>query len=158
MKQNTIVAALIAAVVAGGLGFVGGMQYQKTQTPARVAGQFPGGQNGQPRNFQGGNGGTGNGAARTGGGNFGQPVSGEITSVDGQTITVKAQDGGSKIVVLSESTTINKTSEGSSADLADGTQVMVIGTENSDGSVTAQNISIGGGMNRMMIGEPSPNP
>jgi len=58
------------------------------------------------------------------------------------TITVKLPDGSSKIILLSEKTSINKASEGSVADLVVGEKVAVFGTTNTDGSVTAQNIQI----------------
>ena len=57
-------------------------------------------------------------------------------------MTVKLQDGGSKIVILTDSTAINKSAEGSREDLKIGGKVGVFGTENSDGSVTAQNIQL----------------
>ena len=69
-------------------------------------------------------------------------------------LDVKMQDGSTKIVILSEQTSINKASEGSKEDLKTGEQVTAFGTENSDGSVTAQNISIGG-MLRVFQGEQS---
>jgi hypothetical protein len=73
-----------------------------------------------------------------------QPISGEITAQDDKSLTVKTQDGSSKIVILSETTKVNKTSEGSKSDLKTGEQVMIIGTSNSDGSFNAQTVSIGG--------------
>jgi hypothetical protein len=74
------------------------------------------------------------------------PVSGEIISQDDTSITVKLQDGSSKIVILSGNTNINKSSEGSKSDLKTGERVTAFGTTNSDGSITAQNVSIGGNM------------
>lgn len=53
-------------------------------------------------------------------------------------------DGSSKIVFISESTAINKSTAGTKADLTTGEQITVFGTQNQDGSVTARNISIGG--------------
>ncbi|MCD8485007.1 DUF5666 domain-containing protein [Candidatus Woesebacteria bacterium] len=141
--KNNMMMVVVVAIVAGGAGFFGGMQYQKANAiPTRSAGmngQFQPPTNGQarPEGFAGGRNGTGSG------GGF-RPVSGEVLSVDGETITVKTQEGDSKIVVYSGSTNINKTSEGSSSDLTVGENVMVIGTEDSNGTVTAQTISIGG--------------
>ncbi|OIO07392.1 hypothetical protein CO115_00755 [Candidatus Falkowbacteria bacterium CG_4_9_14_3_um_filter_36_9] len=52
------------------------------------------------------------------------------------------RDGGSKIVFLSDSTSIGKTTDGTVADLEAGKQVTINGKDNSDGSVTAQSIQI----------------
>jgi len=141
MKNNAIVITIIALLVGGAGGFFGGIQYQKSK-----GGSFPQGQlgNGQarPSGIPTRNGGSG-------------PISGEIISVEDNSITIKTQDGSSKIVIYSDSTTVNKTSEGSAADLNTGDQAMVIGTEATDGTVTAQTISIGGNNFQGMPGEPT---
>ena len=54
-------------------------------------------------------------------------------------------DGSSKIVNLTSQTTISKTTTGSATDLKSGETVTAIGTTNSDGSVTAQNVLVGNG-------------
>ncbi len=133
MTKNSLVITIVAAVIVGALGFYGGIQYQKSQR-----GSFPGGAQGFPN---------GNGQqTRTGNSLGSRPISGEITSLDENTLTIQTQDGSSKIVIYSTSTTINKTSEGSAADLEIGGQVMIIGSESTDGTVTAQTISLGGEM------------
>lgn len=141
VKKNKGAITLVAAIViALGVGFFGGMQYQKNQ---RLAGFGNMQQNG---NLPNGNT-QQNGSGRTdtrGNGNGNQPVSGEITAVDSGSITVKTQDGGSKIVIISDSTKVNVASEGSISDLKTGDTVMVIGTTATDGTVTAQGISVGG--------------
>ena len=76
--------------------------------------------------------------ARNGGGQ----IIGTILSSDPTTMTVKLTDGSSKIVILSNTTAIEKTSAGSSTDLAVGTRVGVFGSTNTDGSVTAMNVQI----------------
>lgn len=135
VKKNKGVVVMIAvAIITAGLGFYGGVQYQKTKkiTPTGMRAGLPNG-SGMPTTGK-------TGTTRTGGN---QPVSGEITSVDGGTITVKTQDGGSKIVVLSGSTKINLATEGSTSDLKKGDTVMVIGTTGTDGTITATTVSIG---------------
>jgi hypothetical protein len=125
------------------------MQYQKSQV-SQVAGAN--GARGQFfqrfGNGQGGAGRFGNGANR--------PVIGQVVSVDSTGITVKMQDGSTKIVVLSGSTMINKTAAATKNDLTTGTSVAVFGTTNSDGSVTAQNVSINPQMMRRPSTSPSP--
>jgi hypothetical protein len=134
--NKLIVPVVIAAIVFGGVGFFGGMQYQKSQTP--VAGA---------RNFAGGNfSGTGaSGATRRAGQNGGF-VSGQIISEDSQSITIKITSGTSagstKIVLYSPATQIAKQTSGTAADLAVGSTVMVTGSTNSDGSISAQSISL----------------
>lgn len=130
MKNSNIIIIVILVVIVGTAGFFGGMKYQQSKQPTF------------PRQFGNGQGpaGTGNGQNRNriGGGQ----VMGDITSADDKSITVKLQDGSSKIVLFSETTTINKAAEGSKSDLKIGERVAVFGTTNSDGSVTAQNIQL----------------
>ena len=139
MKNKHILITVVIAVVVGAAAFYGGMQYQKSQRNTffttnggammRGQGGFGNRQFGQGRNFT--------------------PVAGEITESDDKSITVKMPDGSSKIVVLSDSTVINKSSTGTKSDLKTGEKVAVFGSTNSDGSVTAQNIQLNPQM-RMM--------
>lgn len=143
MAKNSFITIIVIAVVVGALGFFGGMQYQKSKGGSFAPGRF---QNGLNRP---------SGTQARGGFQGGRPVSGEIVSIEENTITVKTQDGSSKIVIYSDSTKVNKTSEGSKEDLKTGEQIMVIGTEGTDGIVTAQSISIGGNILRgMPSGQP----
>ena len=138
MKNKQILTTIIVALVVGGASFYGGMRYQQMRR-GNFAGQFA-----QGGNFRGAN---GTGAPRGNGGGF-MPVNGEIISSDDKTMTVKLQDGSSKIVILSDSTNINKAESGSKTDLTAGTKVLVFGQTNSDGSVTAQSVQLNpmGGM------------
>jgi hypothetical protein len=63
--------------------------------------------------------------------------------MDDSSITVKTTDGSSKIVLLSDSTTINQSVAAAKTDLAVGTQVKVDGaTDTNTGSVTGDRIEI----------------
>lgn len=133
-NKGILIIALVAVVCLAG-GFFGGMQYQKSRVgggPTDMAGgRFTPGAGGSAVPGMSAN-------ARGGAGG----VSGEITAADDSSITVKTSDGSSKIVYISGSTTISKSTTGSKSDLSDGTQVMVVGSSNSDGSVAATNISV----------------
>lgn len=152
MKRSVaIVLAVVVGVVALAAGLFVGMSYGKGHptvktamktvsnlTPEQMAqlgtsgGGFPGG------GFPGGAGGGGNGNGR---GGF---TAGSIVSNDGSTITIKMNDGSTKFVLYSGSTTIRKSAEGTSADLVAGENVVVTGSVNSDGSITATQIQLGG--------------
>jgi hypothetical protein len=140
MKNKSLLITIIVAIVFGAGGFFGGMHYQKSQpvTFGSVANS-----EGKPAMMFKGGGGSG---VQTMGV---EPVSGEIISQDDNSITVKMEDGSSKIVILSDATKINKTSEGTSSDLKTGEKVTAFGSANSDGSITAQTVSLGNAMIRM---------
>ena len=127
--KNSIVIIIIAALIAGAGGFFAGMKYQQSKTAnfrSQMRGQFNQGQ-------------------RLEGMTGFRPVSGKIISRDDSSITVEMSDGSSKIVLISESSTVNKTQETTIEDLVEGENVVIFGQENSDGSVTASNIQIGAG-------------
>lgn len=132
MKQDAMVITIVVGVIAAGAGFFGGIKYQQMQvTSLRGNGNFV---------FRGGPAGAG---ARNGqGGNRGGGVIGDIISADDKSITVKLQDGSSKIVIVSGTTSINQATQATKADLKVGERVAAFGTTNPDGSTTAQNIQI----------------
>lgn len=137
--MNKLIAIVIAtAVVVGGGAFYGGMKYAQStrQNFARrnLGGQELGANAGA--GFRGGAGGSQRGG---GAGGF---TAWEIIAKDDKSITVKLQDGGSKIVFLSDSTEITKSAAGALSDLEIGKNISVNGTANSDGSVTAQTIQL----------------
>jgi hypothetical protein len=146
--KNPIIITVIVASITAGAGFFGGMQYQKSKTPA-FSGRIGNSQFGSSQGLNRGMG-SGNGQMRNG---F-RPVSGEISAVDDRSITVKMDDGSSKIVILSEKTEINKADTATKAELTTGTRVAVFGTQNSDGSVTASNIQL----NPRQFAGPTPTP
>lgn len=136
MKNKLTAGVLATAVVAGGTGFFGGMKYQQSKLP-NFAQRFGGNRNdlsARPENL------SDNQSDRRFGG-F-RPISGTITSQDENSVTIELNDGGSKIIILGDSTTISTTRKGSKDDLAVGNEVAVFGTENDDGSLTAANIQL----------------
>lgn len=141
MKKILLV-TIVTAVVFGGAGFYGGLKYGQSRTvfnrPAGNFGNLTAGQRQQI--FQSG-GGAGSGiTGLRGGQNGGGFVTGEIIAKDDEGITVKIRDGGSKIVLFSNSTKIEKTVDGTGNDLTVGQSVTVSGQTNQDGSLTAQSI------------------
>lgn len=141
MNNKFIISLIICIITAGGLGFYGGMVYGKQQTAPQLG---AGGRGGNGGTFAAGQGRTGVGRFGGPGGNGGAGgfSNGEIVSKDADSLTLKLMDGGSKIILMSSSTHIGKMTDGSANDLLAGTNVMVTGTTNTDGSITASNIQI----------------
>lgn len=133
MKQNQLlltITILLLLVIVGGGSFFAGTKYQQSKVP----------------NFAAMRGQLNNGAARlTGNGNRfggGRQVIGEIISSTDTSLTVRLADGSSKIILLSDKTTVVTTRASTLTDLIVGEKVGVFGSENTDGSVSAQNIQL----------------
>ena len=131
MKNKIVVAVLVALIAGGAGGFFAGQKYAQKKGMAARGQAF--------QQFRGQGGPAGAVVGRRDNGGF---VSGEILSRDDKSVTVKLVDGGSKIVFLSGSATISKSTEGTVSDLEVGKQIMVNCSVGSDGSVTAQSIQI----------------
>jgi hypothetical protein len=146
MTKNTIISLIAVAIIFGGGGFYGGMKYGQnkgTFSAQNIQNMTPE-QRQQMFASRGGNTASSGGnrmfvANGTGGGGM---TSGEIISKDDKSVTVKLTDGGSKIVLLSGSTSINKAAQGTPEDLTVGQQITAMSSSNSDGSVTANTIQI----------------
>ena len=130
-SKNSLIITIVVAIVCLGAGFFAGMKYQESKLP-----QFA---RNLPNDFQGRMDRSGQ---RTGATGF-RPVIGEIISIDDKSITVKLSDDSSKIILITDSSEINKTESSSFNDLKEGENITAFGQENSDGSITAQNIQIG---------------
>jgi uncharacterized protein YneF (UPF0154 family) len=131
MKKNLIL-ILIALIIVGVGGFFGGMKYGQSQalknlTPEKMREIFQ--QRGEAVQAL---------RVRTGQ-NF---LSGQVISKDEKSLTIKLADGSTKIVFLSQSTQISKATEGSIEDIEIGKEILVTGTQNEDGSLTARTIQI----------------
>jgi len=131
MKKNISI-LIIAILVAGGAGFFGGMQYQKQATPKVASGSAV-----NRGSFSGARTGSRTGAAGAG---F---SSGQILSKSDNSLTIKLATGGSQIVFLAPSSQIMQSSTTTIANLNVGENVMITGTTNSDGTVTAKTVQVG---------------
>jgi hypothetical protein len=146
-NSKTIFVTIAIAVLVGAGAFFAGMKYQQSKQPSF-------GRNGNfTANGQGANGQT-RGGGRMGGGQ----VMGDILSADATSITVKLQDGSSKIVLFNDKTTVNKATEATTADLKTGEKVAVFGQTNTDGSVTATNIQLNPILRGQATGSGTPRP
>lgn len=151
-KQNAVIGMVVVLILISGA-FYGGMQYGLKSVADKAKAQFVqggrnfGGANGNSQRLagganqnQGGNiGGQNMRGGADGGGGF---ITGQITSKDDTSITIKTNDGGSRIVFFSEKTGVDKSVSGASSDLSVGQQIMINGKTNADGSVVAQAIQI----------------
>ena len=144
MKSNQIISIIVLLIVFSAASFFVGIKYQQKKTPTFFADRPA--LNGQAIGQGMGRNATNNtidGVAKNRGQTpgFRQTV-GEITSVDDKSITVKLTDGSSKIVLLSDSTTISQSTSASKSDLKVGIKIMINGDTNIDGSITSRNIEL----------------
>lgn len=142
MKNNKIlIPVIITIIIAGGVGFFAGKHVSANSQPTN-SGQNRLGQMGM----------FGGGMRRAGGG--GGLITGSILSMDDKSITVQDRNGGSKIVFFNDSTQVMKSVDGTKADLIAGKSVVVSGTTNQDGSITAQSIQL----RTMPLAQPTTSP
>ncbi len=143
MQKNIGIVAVVAIVAFGGGVFYGkystgttladlkNMSNQDRRTALSDAGiNFGGGMNG------------GNGRRSNVGASGDQFISGEVLSIDAKSITLKLQDGGSKIIYTSADTKISKSVPGASNDIKQQMQIVISGSANESGDVTAKTIQI----------------
>ena len=141
--MNSLIAGLVAVIGALG-GFYFGAKYGQGHPPSSstattVASTTTANQSAGAG--AGANGGGGGGAAAL----FGSAASGQITAVNGNTITVHDRQSNKDIKVNIAAARITKTDQGTASDLTTNTAVTVVGQTGADGTVSAQLITIGGG-------------
>lgn len=142
-NKISLILAIVIVLVVGAVSFLGGIKYQQGKIAKNFPKQFDnsafsGGNRNQadrPGNATGQN---GVGQRRMGN----NQSFGEITSVDDKSITIKTSDGSSRIILLSNTTTISKSTEATKTDLKVGEKVVVFGTPNNDGSISGTNIEL----------------
>ncbi len=139
-KTWRILLAVVLVVAACGGGFWAGTQYEANrirQNPAALF-QRDGAMPAEPyadRTAPVGNAPSQGGRPDGAGGTMGT-----VASVEGNVVTITKQDGSSVRVQTAESTLIEKSMTVTLAELTVGEQVIVSGTTNEDGSITARSI------------------
>jgi hypothetical protein len=150
--NNLTVSLIVVIGILGGFYF--GAKYGQGHPPATNAAAAVA----TPRT---GNGGGGAGAFGGGFGGGGAALTaaatGPITAVNGTTITVRDRATGKDVKIDVSNARITRTVQGTTSDLATSQNVTVIGQTGSDGSVTAQAVTVGGAGGRGG-GQPSPSP
>lgn len=138
MQNKKIIASVVVCLAIASLSFWGGMKYGQTKnsSPSFSNRQGSFNQNGFNQNT---NSKMGQGMRNGTGGGF---TSGEIISKDDKSMTIKLRDGGSKIIFFTDSTKVEKTVDGVTSDISVGKQVMITGTTNPDGSVSATSVQM----------------
>jgi hypothetical protein len=145
--MKTVITGVLCAVLAGALGFWGGVTYQKNQTPSLAgatargnfqppAGFVPGQMQGGP-NAQGGTGNAQDNARRFAGG----VATGTVLAADSKSITLKIASGGSKTVYLSADTQISQQETLTASQINVGDNVAAVG-ESTSGGITARSVQI----------------
>ncbi len=139
---------LVLAVILIGASFFAGTKYAESRSPAgnRFAAGQPGGAGrgafGAAPGAGGQAGAAGRNMFRGAGGAGGNMTAGEVSKIENGMLTLKTADGGSRLIVMSSSTKVMQMSEINLDALKATTPVMIMGTANSDGSVTAATIQI----------------
>ena len=138
---------LIGAVLLAG-GFVGGIAVGKhNSSSSSSSGSNTAATGNRTRGGYGGYGGFGQNGGATGGtggtGVRGGAVTGTVSAVSGTTITITESTGKSVTVDTSPQTTVTIGKTGTVADLTAGSQVTVLGTPDSSGTITARSVVSG---------------
>lgn len=141
MTKELITKHIVAIILIAGVSGYGGYYYGSKKVASSGQGSFARGQFGA-------NGQMGQSGQRQGqvgqrvGARGGNLLTGEVLKMDDKSVTIKLNDGGSKTVYFTASTSVDKSVSGAVTDLKAGERVLVNGKANSDGSVNADLIQI----------------
>lgn len=145
-KTLKIILGAVVLLVIAAASFYGGMVYGKSQAADSVTAApagFPAAVvplNGQPGDLLGQR-----PLGQNGAGGFAAPAGmtfGQIEAIDGNTLTVTTQAGGTRTVQVTDTTLIEKNASVAVSDLAAGDTVIVSGSDNDDGSITARSVQV----------------
>ena len=139
MNKKTMLTMVIVVIIVGSLSFYAGTKSAQSNPPV----------NNTANGFGGGPNGGGNRMGRAGG-NF---AGGTLISKDATSMTVQAKDGSSKVVFFTTATPVSKMVAGSLNDVTVGQDLIITGTTNPDGSITAESIQL-----RNSKGQGNPTP
>jgi hypothetical protein len=141
--------ALLGVLLIAG-GFIAGVQVQKGETSSGSTGGAPAGLASRFAALRGGTLSTGKTPAGAAAGGFpgagtgaGRPTSGTVAYLDGNTLYVTNSEGNTVKVKTSPSTSVTKTVKTKLKGIYPGETVTVIGATGSNGTVSAESISVG---------------
>lgn len=123
MNKKIVTAAAIALIIGFGAGYL-------VHSPAATA-PVTGGAMTRAGGFSGARGGSGGGF-----------LSGTVAASDSGSITLDTRDGSSHVVLITPATIVSKSVTGSMSDVSVGSTIIVSGTTNGDGSVSASLIQL----------------
>jgi hypothetical protein len=136
----TPASAVLAAVLVGALGFIGGVEVQKGQADSSTSTTASGA--GTARAGVGGAAGGGGGGGFAGpGGARGNATVGTVANKHGSTLYVKDSDGTTIRVTTTTHSKINRTATASAGAIHPGDTVVVQGTKSSSGTIAATQIN-----------------
>lgn len=128
--KKFISTALIALVIGIGLGYAGAIALRPITQVQQTS----------SKNLTGVN--RGSVSFDTHGGRSSGFLSGVVSTKDSESVTVNTSDGNSHVILITPETNISKDVSGSMNDISVGSVVIVSGTTNGDGSVSAKFIQL----------------
>lgn len=153
-KRLPAITIILALLVAAAAAFYGGIQAQKHWGTNTSSSSLPAAFAAAARNAStsGGSGarsglpslGSGGGVP-SGFGGFGGSTSGTVTLIKGSTLYVTEASGNTVLVHTTGTSSVSKTVSGSVKTIHPGDTVTIVGSQGSDGSYTARQVTIGGG-------------